>query len=46
MPVKINPVGVWSKGSGMVMTQEFLWERRGDLEGLTLKCAAAEVGNQ
>ncbi len=39
MPVKTELVGVWSKGSGLVMTQKFIWERRGNLDGLELTCA-------
>ncbi len=42
-PLKVNPVGVWTDRSGLVMTQEFIWDRRKNLDGLSLHCAFLDV---
>ena len=35
-PLIIKPAGVWSKMSGLLLTSVPFWERRKDLQGITL----------
>ncbi len=43
MPILTTPVGVWSSMLGLVMTSTHVWERRSDLQGITLTAAIAHV---
>ncbi len=42
-PIILNPIGIWSPMSGLVMTVVSFWERRKDLQGLSFTVATAEV---
>ena len=42
-PMIVNPVGVWSKMSGLVMTALLFWERRKNLGGIEFLVATVEV---
>jgi hypothetical protein len=35
--------GIWSSVYGLEVTQVTIWERRGDLSGVVLRCASASV---
>ena len=35
--------GVWSSVYGLEVTKVMIWERRGDLTGVVLRCASASV---
>ena len=35
--------GVWSSVYGLEVTRVMIWERRGDLSGVVLRCASASV---
>ncbi len=43
MPVIVNPVGFWILSSGLTKTSQSFWDRRKDLQGLTVSIAAVNV---
>ena len=36
--------GLWTNESGLNVTEEYLWERRKDLTGVTIKATSTSVG--
>ena len=45
VPVKSKLWGIWSPVIGLIQNEAFLFERRKDLSGLTLKCASNTDGS-
>ncbi len=43
MPMKMNPVGVWHRESGLLLTKVPFWERRQNLQGIQLIGGVMEV---
>ena len=42
-PVKVNPVGLWNRETGLIWTESNIWERRRNLEGHSFLCATEDV---
>ena len=45
MPIEVKRIGSWSKSGGLKMTASQIWERRKDLQGLSVIVSAANVSN-
>lgn len=46
-PLRENTVATWSSGEGLIWTPVSFFDRRGDLQGISLKCVMVkEVGNK
>ena len=41
--LKRNFWGVWSNATGLNVTKEYIWDRRKDLTGITIKATSTSV---